>query len=75
MNLTPPFGKEAQLLVQPRDFAREAGVRISELSRRARVSKETISHSIKEGLLPKARKLAKNEAEHEQGHVTRTTSL
>lgn len=46
-------------------------MKISELARRTQVSKETIHYYIKEGLLPRPRKLGKNVADYDESYVGR----
>ncbi len=48
-----------------------AKVKISELSKKTGVPKETIHYYVREGLIPKPRKKAKNVAEYNKGHVER----
>jgi DNA-binding transcriptional MerR regulator len=44
-------------------------VKISELVKQTRVSKETIHYYVREGLLPRPRKLGKNVADYKEGYV------
>ena len=46
-------------------------MKISELVQRTQVSKETIHYYIREGILPRPRKLAKNVADYDEGFVER----
>ena len=46
-------------------------MKISELARRSQVSKETIHYYIREGLLPKPKKLARNVADYDESYVER----
>jgi DNA-binding transcriptional MerR regulator len=46
-------------------------MKISELARRTQVSKETIHYYVREGLLPRPRKLGKNVADYDESYVNR----
>ncbi|MEJ5376272.1 MAG: MerR family transcriptional regulator [bacterium] len=46
-------------------------MKISELSRRTQVSKETIHYYVREGLLPRPRKLGRNVADYDEGYVNK----
>lgn len=46
-------------------------MKIGDLAQRTRITKETIHYYIREGLLPKPRKLGRNSAEYDEGFVER----
>jgi DNA-binding transcriptional MerR regulator len=50
---------------------RETVLKISELVQRTQISKETVHYYIREGLLPKPRKLGKNVADYSESYVAR----
>jgi DNA-binding transcriptional MerR regulator len=59
------------MTLRDRDAMPGATMRIGELSRQSGVSTPTIKFYLREGLLPRGRRTARNQAEYSEGHVRR----